>query len=176
MRRPNLSQKRPLAHLRGEGNWLLLGTRSSFHQRRSSNVGTHTPWKPKLGPGRFRRKAFDERIHLAKHVCFVGTKQVVIRMRQPNDPRGWQPLFKRFCHRSLKSEIGSVSLSTLSRISYPYPSPVRESVNREDKNIDPRVFLHTCSNGFTDSSAWVLRLRRGRFRGRVIVGVRVPSV
>ena len=44
--------------------------------------GTYTLWKPKLGLGRFHRKAFDERIHLGKHGCFVGTKEATRHFMQ----------------------------------------------------------------------------------------------
>jgi hypothetical protein len=88
--------------------------------------------------GGFQRQASDEGVHLAKHVYFIGAKDVVIRMCQPNNPRGRPSLFKRFRLCSLKCEITGVSLSALSRISY--PTLVRKSVNSENGNVDPGVF------------------------------------
>ena len=51
----------------------------------------------------------------------------------------------RFCLCSLKGEVTGVSLSALRRISY--PTFVRKSVNGEDGNIHPRVFLGAGTDG-----------------------------
>src|SRR5947209_4832779 len=101
----------------------------------------------------------------------MGTKDVMIRMCQPHNTRGRQPLFERFCHCTLRREVTGIRLGALSWISN--PTLVRKSVDGEDWNIDARILLPAGLNSILDCSdlAWSRRLQ---WRG--IVGIKVSRI